>query len=288
MIRKTVSILFVIFASLQLFAQQEKSLLWEISGNGLKQSSYIFGTIHIIKKKEFFLTDIVADKLKHSQVFITEIDMNLPLLKQLELAKRMFLPDNKTLQDYVSPADFKMFSSILKDSMKVSSSRFDKYIRLKPFFTSSVLVKEEIGKIKAYEREMYKIAKNHSIPSDGLETIDFQFSLVDNTPVEEQAKSLINEVKNYRQSLAGYNEMVKIYKQQDLEQLYTMVVNDSTADSEFNREFIFKRNNSWIPIIEKRIREYSCFIAVGGAHLPGENGVLSLLRKKGYSVTPVK
>jgi uncharacterized protein len=286
--KKVSVILLLVIISLQLFAQQEQSLLWEISGNGLKQNSYIFGTIHIIKKNDFFLSDVVKDKVKHSQVFITEVDMNIPLLKQLELVQKMYLPDNKTLMDYVSPEDFRIFSTLVKDSLGLSPSKFNKYIRIKPFFTSSLLIKQVVGKIKAYERELYKIAKNQGIPSDGLETIDFQLSLVDDTPLTEQAKELVEEVKNYRQSLANYDEMVKIYKQQDLEKLYTMVVNDSTTDSEFNEKFIFKRNSEWIPIIENRIKDYSCFIAVGGAHLPGENGVLALLRKQGYTISPIK
>jgi uncharacterized protein len=288
MLKKLPIVLFLIISALQLPAQQENSLLYEISGNGLKQSSYIFGTIHIIKKKDFFLTDIIKNKVKQSQVFITEVDMDIPLLQQLELAQKMYLPENKTLQDYISKEDFQIFSSIVMDSMGLSPSKFNKYIRIKPFFTSSLLIKHVIGKIKAYERELYKIAKNKGIPSDGLETIEFQLSLVDATPIAEQAQGLVNEVRNYKQTIANYNEMVEIYKKQDLEQLYSMVVNDSTADSEFNEEFIYKRNNKWIPIIEERIKEYSCFIAVGGAHLPGENGVLALLRKQGYAITPIK
>ena len=288
MLKKLTSVLLIVIASMQLQAQQEKSLLWEISGNGLQRSSYIFGTIHIIKKKDFFLTEAIRDKLKHSQVFITEVDMNIPLVQQLQLAKSMYLPNNKTLQDYISPEDFNIFSRIVKDSMGLSNSKFDKYIRVKPFFTGSLLIKQMMGKIKAYESELYKIAKNSGIPSDGLETIKFQMSLVDATPLKEQAALLVSDVKNFRQTMASYNKMVEIYKQQDLEQLYTMVVSDSTTDSEFNETFIYKRNTSWIPIIEKKIKEYSCFIAVGGAHLPGVNGILVLLRKQGYTVTPIK
>ncbi len=288
MLKKFSIVLFLIIAAMQLPAQQEKSLLWEISGNGLKQNSYIFGTIHIIRKNDFFLTDAIKNKVKQSQVFITEVDMNIPLMQQLELAQKMYLPENKTLQDYVSQEDFQTFRSIVIDSMGLSASKFNKYVRIKPFFTSSLLIKHVIGKIKAYERELYKIAKNKGIPSDGLETIEFQFSLVDATPLSEQARGLVSEVKKYKETLAGYNEMVEVYKTQDLEQLYSMVVSDSTADSEFNQEFIVKRNQKWIPIIEKRINEYSCFIAVGGAHLPGEDGVLALLRKQGYTISAVK
>jgi uncharacterized protein len=288
MLKKLFIALLLALICLQLPAQVDKSLFWEISGNGLKQSSYLFGTIHIIKKKDFFLSDVIKDIVKKSQVFITEVDMNIPLLKQLELVKTMGLPENKTLQDYISPEDFTIFSNIVIDSMGLSRSKFEKYIRIKPFLTSSLLVKQEIGKIKAYESELYKIAKNRGIPSDGLETIDFQMSLVDATPIKEQAQALVNEVKNFRQSLADYDEMVETYKKQDLDRLYTMVVSDSTADSEFNETFIYKRNFSWIPVIEKRIQEYSCFIAVGGAHLPGLNGLLALLRKQGYTISPIK
>ncbi len=286
--RKLLSLLFLVTISLQLSAQHEKSLLLQVSGNGLKQNSYIFGTIHIIKKSEFFLPDVVKNTLKQTQVFITEVDMNIPILQQLDLMNKMYIPDGKTIKDFVSEEDFQAFRTIVQDSLGVSPKQFEKYIRIKPFFTSALLIQKVIGKVKAYEKELYKIAKNKGIPSDGLESLDFQFSLVDATPIKEQAEGLVKEVKDFRQSMKGYGEMVNIYKEQDLDKLYTMMVNDTNTDSEFNQKFLFKRNLKWIPIIEKRISEYSCFIAVGGAHLPGDNGVLELLRKKGYTVTAIK
>ena len=51
---------------------------------------------------------------------------------------------------------------------------------------------------------------------------------------------------------------------------------------------LFKRNQNWIPKIEEKIKDHSCFIAVGAAHLPGDKGVLNMLKQKGYTVTPVK
>ncbi|MEI6124329.1 MAG: TraB/GumN family protein [Bacteroidota bacterium] len=270
-----------------LSAQQKNSLLWEISGNGLNQKSYIFGTMHMIKKSDFFITQIMKEKLMQSQCFITEIDMNISLLKQLEISKQMFLPDGKTLKDFVSDTDFANFKSFVLDSLNIKEAKFEKYIRLKPFFLSAILTQQAVGKIKAYEKELYKIAKNNGIPSDGLESFEFQFSLVDATPIQEQAKDLIQEISTYKQSKQLLAQMVAYYKQQDLAALYNLIVKDADANSEFNENFIFSRNKKWIPLIIEKIKLRSCFIAVGAAHLPGELGILQLLKQQGYTVTPL-
>lgn len=269
-------------------AQQENSLLWEVSGNGLIQKSYIFGTIHMIKKQDFFMTDAMQSKLKECRSFVTEIDMNIPIMQQLELAKKMYLPETKTLRDYVTPVEYANFSNFVVDSLGMKKSKLEKYIRLKPFYFSSIIAKHIAGKIKSYERELYKIAKNKGIPSDGLESLDFQLSLVDNTPIEEQAKSLIVDIQSYKKTEQQLNDMVEAYKQQDLNKLYNFVIQDTNSNSEFNENFIFKRNQKWIPLIEEKIKAQSCFIAVGAAHLAGEQGILQLLRMQGYTIVAVK
>lgn len=288
MFRKIIlSVVAVVFV-LSCIAQQQNSLLWEISGNGLSHKSYIFGTIHMIKKQDFFITDIMERKLKECQSFVTEIDINIPIMQQLELAKQMYLPEGKTLRDYVTEEEYSDFSKYIIDSLHIKKSRLEKYIRLKPFYISSILAKQLAGKVKAYEQELYKIAKKNGIASDGLETIDFQLSLVDATPIEEQAKTLVNEIKNYKETEQLFNDMIAAYKQQDLSKLYDFVVKSADSNSEFNENFIFKRNQNWISHIEEKIKSKSCFIAVGAAHLPGENGVLKLLELRGYTITAVK
>ncbi|HNW88427.1 MAG TPA: TraB/GumN family protein [Bacteroidales bacterium] len=288
MLRKFVLYVFVAACAFQCVAQKENSLLWEVSGNGLTQKSYIFGTIHMIKKQDFFITDVMESKLKKCQSFVTEIDMNIPIMQQVELAKKMYLPENKTLRDYVSPEEYTNFCNFMIDSLGIKKSKLEKYIRLKPFFMSSIIAKHMAGKIKAYERELYKIAKNNGIPSDGLESFDFQLSLIDETPIEEQAKSLVTEVGSYKKTEQQLTDMVAAYKQQDLNKLYDFIVKGADANSEFNENFIFKRNRKWIPLIEEKIKAHSCFIAVGAAHLPGENGILQLLEQRGYTIAAVK
>jgi len=288
MFKKLVLLAAIFTFAFQGIAQQENSLLWEVSGNGIAQKSYIFGTMHMMKKQDFFITDVMKEKLSGCQSFVTEIDMNIPLVQQLEVAKKMYLPDTKTLRDYVTAEEFQNFKTIVIDSMHLKESKFEKYIRLKPFFMSAILSKHVAGKVKAYESELYKIAKNKGIPSDGLESFDFQFSLVDATPIEEQAKSLVSEVQDYKKTQQQFVVMVEAYKKQDLAKLYDYVMQSPDSSSEFSENFIFKRNEKWIPLIDEKIKKQSCFIAVGAAHLPGENGILHLLALQGYTVTAVK
>ena len=54
-----------------------------------------------------------------------------------------------------------------------------------------------------------------------------------------------------------------------------------------NEELVNERNHRWIPVIDKNVHQGSCLIAVGALHLPGEIGLISLLRKEGYTLTPV-
>lgn len=85
-----------------------------------------------------------------------------------------------------------------------------------------------------------------------------------------------------------FDEMLNLYLKEDLEGLYKVVSEESSSIPEFNYNFLEVRNKNWIPVIEKSISSNSIFIAVGAAHLPGESGVIQLLRSKGYSVEPVK
>ncbi len=282
----TLIVLFVF--SLSCRAQNENSLLWEISGNNLSSKSYIFGTMHMMKKQDFFISEVTKDKLLQCHSFVTEVNMNISLLQQVEIMKKMYLPETKTLRDYISPEEYKSFSEYVTDSLGIKKSKLEKYIRLKPFFLSAVISKQVEGKVKAYEKELYKIAKNKGIPSDGLESFDFQFSLVDATPIDIQAQSLVAEVQDYKKTRQLFDSMVEAYKQQDLARLYDYVVKSPDSSSEFNENYIYKRNQKWISLIEEKIKNQSCFIAVGAAHLPGDKGILNLLRNQGYTITPVK
>jgi hypothetical protein len=283
--RKLLILLFaLVYVGIQ--AQENKSILWEISGNGLSQPSYLFGTIHMIPKKDYFFTPEMKKAFKSCHRLVIEADMfSLSLSEQVNLAKQVVLPNGKTLKNYMDSAEYVQFKHFLHDSLGIKESKIDnKYARIKPFFLTALLLKEYVGKTKTYEQELHKTAKKQKMELLGLETIEFQMSLAEQMSIEEQLDE-ITDLREFR----DYYRMVELYKQQDLNGLYKMSVESFNTEKEmqFMEILINQRNIDWIKKIEKLVAEKSCFIAVGAMHLPDEKGVIELLRKEGYTLQPV-
>lgn len=283
---KHLFILFGLFSALQSYSQ--KSLLWEITGNGLEHPSYVFGTMHIMPKKDFHINKIVKEKLLASDQIIFEVNMfDMGLKEQLKLARKMFLTNGTVLNDYVGEEQYRSILSFAKDTLGISEKKFEKrYNRLTPFALNSVFVAEYIGKHKMFEKEFHKMAKRKKKEIGELETIEFQMSLVTEMSVETQIEYFLDVSEMYE-----INRMITLYINQDLQAIYELSMEDLEEDekmADFMKSFLDDRNADWIPKIEAQIKEKSCFIAVGAAHLPGKYGVLELLRKQGYQVKAVQ
>jgi uncharacterized protein YbaP (TraB family) len=273
----------ILFISAVSFSNAQ--LLWKISGNGLTQNSYLYGTIHVMPKDKFSVSPKIREAINYSAMMALEVDLNLDLKTKIQMAQEMILPGGKRIKDYLSADDFKKLHSHCIDSLRIKKSKLKKYYRLKPFFFSSVVAQEQMGETASYEMEFMKMAKKRKMELIGLESIEFQMQTINKISIEDQAKMLIQEfgVNPTEQ----FDKMLNLYLNEDLEGLYKVVSQETDAIPEFNYNFLVVRNKNWIPVIEKNISSNSFFIAVGAAHLPGESGVITLLRAKGYSVEPV-
>ena len=83
-------------------------------------------------------------------------------------------------------------------------------------------------------------------------------------------------------------QLIDVYLSQDIEKIYEFTTKSAMSSEEFEEEMLTNRNMNWIKPIQKIIKKNKAFIAVGAAHLGGPNGVVELLRQKGYTLTPVK
>ncbi len=265
----------------------DKSLLWEISGNGLENPSYIFGTIHLIPEDDYFFTDLMKAKLSDCKTLVLEVDINMSLKEQIALAKKIILPKGKTLEDYMSVEQYKKYSDYILDSLKIKKSKYKQMNKIKPIFGSSIVLSELLGKIKSYEQELNKIAKKNNMNIVGLETADYQIDILDKISIKKQVEMIAGEDMYSKQPLTEYYKIIKVYKKQDLEMLNKLFKAEKSMQ-EFENELLYDRNRNWIQIIEKLSKENPIFVAVGAAHLPGKKGVLNLLKEKGFSVRVVK
>lgn len=261
----------------------QNSLFWEISGNGLKESSYLFGTIHMLPKADYRMPITLKERLENSSALILEADIKVPLKQQIELVRKTLLPNNTSLKDFMSEEEYSNFLSYLIDSLDINKKKVNnRYIHIKPFFIHGLILKEVLGKIKVYENELSKLAKKNDIKLLGLETLEDQMKIIDSIPIKEQIKSLdINH-----NIIQEYYSLLNLYKKQDLHAINEeMKKEEDFAD--FENYFLISRNQKWLPKLEALLKEDNAFIAVGAAHLIGNNGLINLLSLKGYTLTPI-
>ncbi|MES2003408.1 MAG: TraB/GumN family protein [Bacteroidota bacterium] len=279
-----------VFLVLLLLAQQSvaqtpgSSLLWEISGNGLKQPSYLFGTFHLMCKSDFSVSPMLESKLKASSQFYGELKMDDPQL-QTKLMGRMML-SGQTLQTLLPQSDYTAVSTQFQSITGYPLLAFNNF---KPFLCLSILAQKSIACTDAVqpETEFVSLAKQLSLPILGLETVDDQMDAIDKEPIDSQISSLKKTVLNFDSVKTMMVEMSDVYKLRDIDSLYRYMKTNG-VDGAFETELLNNRNKKWVPMISEIIAEKPSFFAVGAGHLGGPDGVISLLRKKGYRLTPVK
>ena len=264
-----------------------KTVLWEISGTGLEQPSYLFGTIHIMPKSQFTAYEIADKKLMTSEQLVLEMKMNVPLKTQMEWAKKMMLPEGKTIPDFMDEENYARIESYALDSLEIKKFLFNTYIKMKPFAFYSALIPHVIGKkIEGYDLYFSDLAQKEDIPVIGLESFEFQLAIFDSIPFEKQLEMFFPEeefdLKNEMQ------ELIDMYVSHDI---YTMAEAFSEEEAygyeKLESELLIKRNRDWVRKISELITEKPSFIAVGAGHLAGKHGLIKQLRQTGFTLKPI-
>ena len=265
----------------------DHSLLWRISGNGLAKPSYLFGTIHIICLDDFVWTAKMNEGLTKSEKVCFEMDLDDPAV-MMQVAAGLIDKSGKKLHDYFNPEQYKLLQKYMKDSLDMELSLFD---QMKPVFLQTLIsAKVSVGcaNSTSYEDSIMKIATQDHKEILGLETADEQLAVLETLPVDSVVAQVIAQVKgNSDNDKIEYNKMVAAYKAQDLPELYDQIVQSKDLGNDMNA-FLDDRNKKWIGRMSGKMKQSSVFFAVGAGHLYGGNGVISLLRKQGYTVTAVK
>ena len=266
----------------------DNSLLWTITDDEIADTSYLFGTIHIIPEEDFFWPEGILYAIDNSEEVIFEIDMDdmNDMSKQMALLPKLVMKNGIGLKDLLSLEDYKFVKQHFTD-MGIPFFFLEK---LKPMFLMIFASEDlEMGMgfdgsgIMSYEMEIYEKANASNIEVGGLETIEYQVSVFDSIPYERQAEMLVEAIKAGDSEDGTMEQMIELYKQQDINGLVISMDEDDNI-KDFENILNHDRNKNWIPQIEEKIRSRSTFFAVGAGHLGGDKGVISLLRKAGYSV----
>ena len=141
------------------------------------------------------------------------------------------------------------------------------------------------------EQVIMEEAKQYNKKIKGLETMAYQAGVLDSIPYKLQAEQLVSYIDKANkggEEDKEMKEMFKAYKNQDLKKLEQLMVETDAGMASFTDIMLYHRNRNWVNKLKTLLPAKSLLIAVGAGHLPGEKGVINLLRKEGYSVTPVE
>ena len=304
---------------------QKDGMLWEISGNGLSHKSYLFGTMHgdghnykleeiftafpqlhevlgnvsciyLEQSKDFNDSAVVADCVASASIFVKADEAN----------DYNALPQGESYRGlYDSREKFRLVDNFFSDKLRRST-----YAQFKPaYWVERLRLNRMKGSAKAVSVDdcLYHYALQKNIKVSGLETYEESArALVEATrdsaeylkSLKEQAADLYDAIVQMEkvaqmekiaqmEKVAASTSSYEMYLSGDLEKLCTN--NLSFIPNEvYEQKMGAERNNRWLRKIEDILKDRTCLIAVGAMHLPGDKGLIALLRAKRYNVQPAR
>ena len=291
----------------------ENSLLWRISGNGLQHDSYLLGTMHNVGRT--FLDSISGFRKAFNAAKQVAIECDAYDLdnQEIDLAEYVYMPQDSTYATLYSDSDFQFVDSILREGNP-------QYFKYKPmfwcsFFTSMIVYQNIRGKETGMDRFILLIGEQNYKKTLFMETLEevnkrtaYLDSLRYSINLKYQAASL-KAILQYPETFsASMNLASKLYKEQSMsglmaiDSLNKQSMNFSELENIQNEEKQYfkkmmehffeilgsRRNEQWMSNIIPMIHEDSSLIAVGALHLIGPDGLIAKLRERGYKVEPMR
>ena len=265
---------------------QEKSFLWKVDSH--QNSLYILGSIHLLNRETYPLKQSIENAFEQTKKLVLEIDLrsaNSDKVQQLMLQKGAST-DGTALHQNVSKQTYESVATRAKE-LGIDIRLLDSF---KPWIVATTLAAVKLQKLGfesklGIDRYFADRAIQSNKPTGGLETAEFQLGLFDQFSPKEQELLLrqsMNEMDHLERNVA---EIVRAWKSGDVGSLEKHLLAGMRDYPEIHQKLIEDRNRRWLPQIEGLLsRGENALIVVGAAHLVGTNGVIQLLKGRGYRV----
>lgn len=267
--------------------ESQKTLLWKVSGKYLAKPSYLFGTMHILCEQDAQLSENLRQVIKEAEQIYFEVDMD-DTQQMMGALRHLSMKDGKRLSQLLSPGDYEKLKTYFENNK--SMIPFQMMDRFKPYFISGMISERALACDKTNGMEMQIMAEAGQYEKEilGLETIEFQASIFDSIPYDKQARDLVTYIDSIDSYKSVMKAMADVYREQDLEKMESLMLKSDPGMEQYMDLLLYNRNRRWIDLMLSNMVEKTTLFAVGAGHLPGDQGVIELLRKRGYEVSPVK
>ena len=267
-------------------SKKYQSLLWEISGKGMEKPSYLFGTMHVSNKMVFNLADSFYHALESVHTVALELNpesWQQGMSKVDQFKKNYTLYNTDMVNNFLTTQSFKLTD--FEDEFKLA-------LRTEPTVVNGLLYRSYNSKENFEEDTFLDLYIYQTARKSGKLTTGVEDYLETERVVLEAYTDMVDEKKKvFDTGTDSYGDISKktedAYRKGDLD-LLDSLQNILMGSEAFRNKFLIKRNDIQAYSIDTIIQKNTAFIGVGAAHLPGEKGVIEILRKMGYTLRPVK
>jgi uncharacterized protein YbaP (TraB family) len=263
-----------------------RDFLWRVTGK--TGSVYLVGSVHLLIQDFYPLSATLERAFKDSDLLVEETDLAelmAPASQTLMLARSM-LPSTATLESVISPATFALVTKRAKDiGLPIEPLK-----RFKPWALALVLSSVEWQKAGfnaelGLDRHFDDQARAEGKRVQGLESAEFQISRFDGITMDQQERLLTSILKDLDTEMTNLTTLVEAWKAGDASAVEQIVLKEVKEDPLMYQRLLVERNHNWMPQLEVLLaRPKSAFVVVGAAHLVGPDGLIALLKAKGYRV----
>src|SRR3954471_6489781 len=267
-------------------AAQAKTFAWKATGKG--GTIYLMGSIHVMSESFYPLNPVLEAAFKDSDLLVEEVDLNemLDPMAQMSILTRGMLPSNQSLDKVLSPATLTLVKKALGDLGTAGGP----LMRFKPWMLAITLQGMELMKsgfdpALGLDQHFFDQARDRGTAVQGLETVEFQISRFDSMSMEQQDRMLAETLKELATETATVGKLGDAWKSGDVPAIERIALADLKSDPLMYQRLLVERNQNWMPKIEALFtRSGRALVVVGAAHLVGPDGLLAMLRAKGYTV----
>ncbi len=264
----------------------KKTLLWRVSGNGLSEPSYLYGTIHIPHTKYMNFSDSTNAILDRINSLI--IETSKPSLFEI-LASRITLDEGQTLKNLLGDEDYKKLESYTTYN-RYPSLLLPMLNETKPIVVHSTIsksyIKEDTNQIMDYV--FVSKAKKEGKKVVLLETPSEQLEALWGVDINEQVAILRVYLHESIKEIEDMNRITSAYLEQDIDEISNFFADYKKKYPNYVKRVITNRNTTMSNRIDSLLNiESNRFIAIGVGHLGGTTGIIATLTQKGYTIEPI-
>ena len=284
--KKTFLTLFLASVLLNCFAQTS---LWKISKNG--KELYVGGTIHLLRASDYPLPAEFDTAFEKADKLIFETDMEKlenPEVAQKMMMKAMFT-DGKSLKDVLSENVYQELSQC-SAKMMLPIENLAKFKPSMVVLTMTMIKLQQLGvSAEGVDKHFYKKSKQNQKELGFLESVDDQINRLTNMGEGQEDEFVKYYLKEFDQMEKEFADMISSWRDGSGKAINKQLKEMMTDFPDIYKSLLKERNENWLPQIENFLQDSKIeFVVVGAAHLLGEDGILTLLKNKGYQIEQFK